>query len=159
VTLTAGQPEVNRIPYAYTNGEYLKAPLITASDFNLVTSQTNIYSCLFNPTSLVDKSGKYQYRPNSLLNNVIPMIPWIQKENDNSNYLTNYSCNIADYQSKYSHENSLNKVNNIVETEDAFWLYFAANLRGEAKEGLNVIKRLSPYSGATQHEGDTKIVE
>jgi glycerate-2-kinase len=80
------------------------------------------------------------------------MIPWIQKENESASYLSKYSCNIQEYKNIYSNENRLNEVNNIVETEDAYWLYFASNLRGEAKEGLNVINRLQSFPGSTLYE-------
>lgn len=93
------------------------------------------------------------------MNNVIPIIPWIQKENENANYLSTYSCNPNDFASKYSDPNNLQKINNIVETEDAFWLYFASNLRGEAKEALNLIHRLQPFADKPLFEGDTKIIE
>ena len=144
-TLLAGQTDVNAVPYELNgNNEYLKPDIINASSFEQVGGQTNIYSCLFNPYSLFGISGKYQYRANTLVNNVIPIIPWIQKENENANYLSSYACTGQPYT-----ENTMNKVNNIVETENAYWLYFASNLRGEAKEALNIVNRLKPYPGVT----------
>ncbi|MDD4530307.1 MAG: hypothetical protein PHO80_02015, partial [Candidatus Gracilibacteria bacterium] len=153
-TLLAGQDKVNNIPYEYNlNGEYLKNDLIDSSDFTKTTTN-NIYSCLFNPGLLNDNPNKFVYKANVVLNNVIPIIPWIQKENEFANYLTSYNCT-----GNKTYDNSnLNKINNIVETEDAYWLYFASNLRGQAKEAFNVVNRLTPYPGVT-YEGDTKIVE
>lgn len=153
-TLLAGQDNVNQIPYLYKwNWDYLKSDLITSSDFTKQKTN-NIYSCLFNPGLLNDKYDKFQYKANVLLNNIIPIIPWIQKENENSNFLNSYNCN-----SNTVYDNSnLNKVNNIVETESAYWSYFWANLRWWAKESLNMINRLTPMNWVN-FEWDLKIVE
>ncbi|EKD30303.1 MAG: hypothetical protein ACD_78C00095G0001, partial [uncultured bacterium (gcode 4)] len=151
-TLLAGQNTSNDIPYAWNGTDYLKPALINAGDFTL-QSTNNIYSCLFNPGVLRDTPGKYSYKPNVVQNNIIPMIPWIQKENENANYLSNYACNASPYT-----ESTMPKINNIVETENAYWLYFASNLRGEAKEGLNIVNRLLPFPGQS-YEGDTKVIE
>lgn len=153
-TLLAGQDKTNEIPYEYKqNWEYLKDDLINASNFDS-TPTNNIYSCLFNPRTLKDNPNKFLYKANVVLNNVIPIIPWIQKENEFANYLTNYSCTMA----KTYDNSNLNKINNIVETEDAYWMYFGSNLRWWAKESFNVINRLTPYPG-TKFEWDLKIVE
>lgn len=151
-TLLAGQGTSNDIPYAWNGNDYLKPALINASDFTQ-TQTNNVYSCLFNPGTLRDIPGKYVYKPNVVQNNIIPMIPWIQKENENASYLSNYACNGAPYTAS-----TMPKVNNIVETESAFWLYFASNLRGEAKEGMNIINHLLPFPGQS-YEGDMKAIE
>lgn len=152
-TLLAGQESSNTIPYAWTNDEYVKPSLVSLTDFTK-RGTNNIYSCLFNPYKLNEKAGKYSYAPNVVMNNIIPMIPWIQKENTNTNYLSSYSCSSSPYT-----ESRLPKVNNIVETENAYWLYFASNLRAEAKEWLNIVSHLLPFSTGSKYEGDVKVVE
>jgi len=156
-TLLAGQDSVNTVPYDARQTEYLKTPLISESNFTSIPADQNynIYACLFNPKTISPNENRMVFAPNVNLNNVIPIFPWIQKDLNSAQYVNNYNCQRTAYS-----ENTLSKINNTVETEDAYWGYFAANLRGEAKEALNTIHRIYPISAsAAPYEGDLKVVE
>ena len=111
----------------------------------------NIYVCQFNQHRIkVDPKTNEQKVTfhNIYQNNIIPIYPDLNDSDYN-----NYDCNNV-YQ--YSPEN-ISQVDNRVKTNnDRDWLYFALNLRAEAKETLNIILNLDPFSDR-QYEGETKI--
>lgn len=152
-TLLSGQSESNEVSYAKSGNEYVKPSLLDNSQMSYLGG-INIYQCLFNPYELNASAEKLAYGPNTVKNNVIPIIPWITKNTaDSWTYLSSYNCQRGAYA-----PDELWEINNSVETESAFWLYFASNLRGEAKEALDVVSRISPISGRS-YEGDTKVIE
>ena len=112
----------------------------------------NIYVCQFNQHRIkIDpKNNKQKVTPhNTYQNNVIP----IYSELDDKEYFE-YNCDENQYQ--YSPENISLADNRIRTNNDRDWLYFALNLRAEAKETLNIILNLDPFSDR-QYEGETKI--
>ncbi len=87
------------------------------------------------------------YLTNVVMNNVVPIDPTLEK---NDPRLTDYNCSAAS--APYSPTN-ISQFNNYLPTATARdWLYFAANLRGGAKESLNVLSTLRPISGV-RYEG------
>jgi len=76
-------------------------------------------------------------------------MPDLEKTDDR---LTNFNCTGV---IQFSPEN-ISLVNNIVETPTVRdWLYFAANLRGNAKENINIPYKLQPLSA--KYEGLVKV--
>ncbi len=111
---------------------------------------SNIYSCLFNRWRAKVKldNDKVTYAPNVFRNNVVPIIPDLDK---NDERLTSYECG-----DEYYLPGTVHEVDNVVETDAKDWLYFGAALRGEAKETVNVVSQLSPISGV-RYEGSAKV--
>ena len=85
---------------------------------------------------------------NIFQNNIIP-IDLDMKESD----YTDFDCT-NEYQ--YSPTNISQAENRVKTSNDRDWLYFAANLRAEAKETLNIILTLDPFSDR-KYEGEAKI--
>jgi hypothetical protein len=152
-TLLAGQDHSNYYPTIndtlLTENDWINAKDIKSEEIH--KKLNNIYVCQFNQhrikihprtnTQLVTSHNIYQ-------NNIIPIYPDL----NDSDY-KHYNCTNV-YQ--YSPTN-ISLVDNRVKTNsDRDWLYFSLNLRAEAKETLNIILNLTPFSDRL-YEGETKI--
>ena len=152
-TLLAGQAYVNINPTInrtiLTDDNWINGKQITS--IKMREKLKNIYTCQFNQhrikvnpntnTQFVTFSNIYQ-------NNIIPIYPEI-----NDDDYIHYDCTDV-YQ--YTPENISLADNRVRTNNDRDWLYFASNLRAEAKETLNIILTLEPFSDR-QYEGETKI--
>mmetsp|Transcript_7748 Transcript_7748/g.12391 ORF Transcript_7748/g.12391 Transcript_7748/m.12391 type:complete len:1393 (-) Transcript_7748:698-4876(-) len=104
----------------------------------------NLYVCEFNRLRIRTDPTNPQatYPPNVLLNNIVPIDPTLNKTDPR---LYEYSCDLS--KGMYS-PNNISKFNNLLQTETPRdWLYFAANLRGGARETINILYTLAPISG------------
>ena len=152
-TLLAGQSTINTFPTI--NKTLLSSSnWINAKDINSNTVKNrlkNRYVCEFNQhrikinpetvSQIVTPKNIYQ-------NNIIPIYP----EMDDKDY-TEFDCTNV-YQ--YTPSNISLADNRVRTNTDRDWLYFALNLRGEAKETLNILLSLTPFSDRF-YEGETKI--
>ena len=113
---------------------------------------TNLYVCMFNRHRVKVTPGqtKYAFLKNVYQNNVIPILPDLA---ENDERYTDYHC---DGTSQYDIYNISQVDNRVYTGNDRDWLYFAAGLRSNAMEDINVILRLDPLDG-TKFEGITKI--
>ena len=114
----------------------------------------NIYVCLFNRKrpDITKQIDKQYYAGNINENNIIPII--IDLENDDPR-LTNYNCTGQ----QYLPTNIQESVNNLLVTPSSKdYLYFAANLRGHAKESFNVLMNMNAF-GSVKYEGMVKVNE
>ncbi|KAJ5079220.1 hypothetical protein M0811_04241 [Anaeramoeba ignava] len=102
--------------------------------------EKNIYTCMFNRHRIkITGKSKSSYVDNVYQNNVVPVIPSLTKYDDR---LTNFDCSSVPDQ--YTPDN-ISSVDNRVYTDSARdWLYFASNLRGGAKETINVVYSIKP---------------
>ena len=160
-TLIAGQEKVNQISVGkdsllkdsdWINGKNLK---YSPKENNLALQRLkNIYVCQFNQNRVKVTPGqkKYSFLKNVYQNNVIPVIPDLE-ENDRRYY--NFDCS-GENGYQYSPYNISQVDNRVYTNNDRDWLYFAAGLRSNAKEDINVILKLDPIDG-TFFEGITKI--
>ena len=117
---------------------------------------SNLYTCLFNRHRIVTRAtNPVVYNPGNVVqNNVIPVDPTLLTHD--SRY-TDYPCD-AENGVQYTPE-TISSYNNYLQTQTADdYLYFAANLRGGAKENINVLYSLNPISGV-QQEGITTVQE
>jgi hypothetical protein len=74
-------------------------------------------------------------------NNVIPIFPWLYKTDAQ---LTGTPCDLTT--PEYTNRD-ISQANNYLATDSGTdWLYMAANLRGNAKENVHVLYRMSPQS-------------
>ena len=163
-TLLAGQEVCNNISVD-------KKPIIKFVDsINLVGSKRqnsdanakklieknrkNIYICLFNrkrPQYALNSHISY-FAGNVLENNVVPVYVDLDA---NDKRLTNFNC--TGYQ--YSPENiSLADGNYLKTPTSKDYLYFAANLRGHAKETINIVLKLKKFD-KVKYEGTVKVNE
>ena len=151
-TLLAGQSKVNTFPTIDKNlldsSNWINGKNINSNEVR--NRLKNRYVCEFNqhrikipsnPTRIVTPRNIYQ-------NNIIPIYP----DMDENDY-TNFDCSNV-YQ--YSPSNISLADNRVRTNTDRDWLYFALNLRGEAKETLNILLSLTPFSDR-KYEGETKI--
>ena len=152
-TLLAGQPHVNINPTInktiLTDDYWVNGKNIISE--GMKNKLKNIYICQFNQHRIkINPSTNRQYvMPfNTYQNNIIPIYP----ELDDSEYREHDCTN--EYQ--YTPENISQADNRVRTNNDRDWLYFAINLRAEAKETLNIILTLDPFSDR-QYEGETKI--
>ena len=114
----------------------------------------NIYVCLFNQhrVKVTPYQKKYAFLKNVYQNNVVPVIPDLTEKDPRYN---NFDCS-GEKSYQYTQYN-ISKVDNRVYTNnDRDWLYFAAGLRSNARENINVILKLDPIEG-TFFEGITKV--
>ena len=113
---------------------------------------TNLYVCMFNRhrVKVTPGQSKYAFLKNVYQNNVIPILPDLA---ENDERYTDYHC---DGTSQYDIYNISQVDNRVYTGNDRDWLYFAAGLRSNAMEDINVILRLDPLDG-TKFEGITKI--
>jgi len=152
-TLLAGQPYVNINPTInktiLTDDYWINGKLINSEEVQ--KKLKNIYICQFNQHRIKvnpKKNTQFILFRNIYQNNIIPIYP----ELDDDNY-KNYDCS---NQYQYNSTNISTVDNRIRTNNDRDWLYFALNLRAEAKETLNIILTLDPFSDR-QYEGETKI--
>eukprot|EP00727_Mastigamoeba_balamuthi_P001018 m51a1_g10913 hypothetical protein (2455) ;mRNA; f:71063-79781 len=112
----------------------------------------NLYTCLFNRRrpALDPNNPRTAFLKNVYENNVVPIPPNIA-----SSDLTNFDCSKT---TGYTPD-TISQFPNIVYTDSPRdWLYFAANLRGNAKEDINVLYTLSPLPiKSLAFEGVAKI--
>ena len=157
-TVAVGQPDLT-----LSNGWIDIASLTAATNASAASLQstvdsalTNIYTCLFNRHRIVTQaSSPLVHNPaNVVQNNVVPVDPTLLTHDPR---YTDYPCD-ADNGVQYTTE-SISSYDNYLETETINnYLYFAANLRGGAKENINVLYSLNPINGV-QQEGITTVQE
>ena len=159
-TLVAGQKVSNDV--SVDKDSLLAASdWIDAKDLSLSSTQQrvinerlkNIYVCLFNRHRVKTASNQaiYAYTNNVYENNVIPIIN--ELDQDAQEY-TNFNCDSSTYM--YTPVN-ISTVDNRIETPtDRDWLYFGINLRGGARETINVLMTMKPFADR-KFEGITKV--
>ena len=160
-TLLAGQDEVNQISVGkqslIKDSKWINAKKLKYSPktFNVAEQRLkNIYVCLFNQhrVKVTPYQKKYAFLKNVYQNNVVPVIPDLTEKDPRYN---NFDCS-GEKSYQYTQYN-ISKVDNRVYTNnDRDWLYFAAGLRSNARENINVILKLDPIEG-TFFEGITKV--
>ena len=163
-TLLAGQEVCNNISVD-------KSPIIKFVDTNelvgskransyenvkkiIEKNRKNIYICLFNRKrpQYALKSHTSFFAGNVLENNVVPVFVDL---NADDKRLTDFNC--TGYQ--YSPENiSLADGNYLKTPTSKDYLYFAANLRGHAKETINIVLKLKKFD-KVKYEGTVKVNE
>jgi hypothetical protein len=152
----AGQSTSNNISVNspdLTQGLWMPLENFTDEDPRIATRLQSLYVCLFNRHRIfVDPtSDKFSYVANVYQNNIIPLFPWIDKYDPR---LTNHDCDLSTPQ--YTPD-TISQVDNLLVTDTSSnWLYFGANLRGGAKENLNLINRIQP---TTYYEGTAKVFD
>jgi len=160
-TLLAGQQKSNEI--SVDKEELLKDEdwigvkglnsIKNTAKTNLISNRLkNIYVCKYNQhrIKIKPKQDIYAYPTNVFQNNVVPVEPDLD---ENDYRYTNFNCDDF-YQ--YSPQNISLVDNRVYTGTSRDWLYFALNLRGEAKENINVIMKLKPLEGV-KYEGITKV--
>ena len=150
-TLLAGQERVNELPIEnlLTDSNWINAKKLNSDIRNRLK---NIYVCLFNQhrIKITENQSRYSYPKNVFQNNIIPIIFDLEK---NDERLNQYSCEENQYK-----PNEISKVQNRIYTSsEKDWLYFSLNLRGEAKENLNILMKMIPYNDERLFEGETII--
>ena len=163
-TLLAGQKKVNRISVNETsllkdtdwiNYRNLDYSVNGVEKRNLAKARVkNIYVCQYNQHRVKVTPGqdRYTFLKNVYQNNVVPVLPDLE---ENDERYTNFKCE-GENAYQYSPYN-ISKVDNRVYTgNDRDWLYFAAGLRADAYENINVILKLDPMKNSL-YEGITKI--
>lgn len=159
-TLLAGQKKSNDVSVG-------KSELLSADDWidakdlvntlkpNLPQNRLKtVYTCLFNRHRVkysVDQKI-YSYPHNVYQNNVIPI--YNELDIDAEEY-TNFKCE-GKYQYQYTPVNISDFDNRIETPTDRDYLYFGINLRGGAKENINVLMTLKPFEDR-KYEGITKV--
>ena len=163
-TLLAGQAESNEISVDKKSTlEWIDAKALKGSKREgsekiaqeiIDQRQKNIYTCLFNrrrPKYIPGKDKAFIIR-NVDENNVVPIIVDLDK---NDERLYKFNCN----QNYYSPENISLLEDNYLETPTAKdYLYFAANLRAQAKESFNILLNLKKFD-KVKYEGNVKVNE
>ena len=114
----------------------------------------NIYVCLYNrkrPDFGPNTNKKY-YTGNVVQNNIVPIIVDLDK---NDQRLSNFNCKGE----QYTPDNIYTMDGNLLVTPTSKdYLYFAANLRGQAKESLNILMNLNNFD-PVHYEGMVKVNE
>ncbi|KAH3766814.1 hypothetical protein Pelo_1308 [Pelomyxa schiedti] len=157
-TLLAGQSTVNEISVGQDDLTE-KVGWVSAEDLfpDQSSKLRNIYTCNFNRFRVsVDPDNAVQSFPkNVYINNIVPIDPTLEK---NDPRLSSYDCDVSSHM--YFPEN-ISQFDNYLATEaSSDWLYFAANLRGEATETINVLMTLDPSPRSDVHqEGMTKVTD
>ena len=116
--------------------------------------QKNIYSCLFNrKRPQYNPSNPKSYHPRNVVeNNIIPIV--IDLDRDDKR-LTEFDCNVE----QYTPDNIYTYDGNYLKTPTSKdYLYFAANLRGHAKETINIVMNLKKFD-KIKYEGNVKVNE
>ena len=163
-TLVAGQDKCNVISVdkessikTWVEGKDLKGnnDSKTTTVQNIINNRNkNIYVCLYNrkrPDFGPNTNKKY-YTGNVNQNNIVPIIVDLDK---NDKRLTNFDCN----RDQYTPDNLYTMEENLLVTPTSKdYLYFAANLRGQAKESFNVVMNLV-YFDKVKYEGMVKVNE
>ena len=165
-TLLAGQDTCNEISVdkkssisKWINGPELKGNNDTRNDDVKKTIEDrnkNIYVCLFNRKrpNFGPSTNKKYYAGNVNENNIVPIIVDLEKDDIR---LTNYNCT----GNQYTPDNLYLLEGNYLETPTSKdYLYFAANLRGQAKESFNVLMNLNYFDNENvKYEGMIKVNE
>jgi hypothetical protein len=154
-TLVSGQASSNDISVG-------KASLVATADWidisdlqvdqSIITGALkNVYTCRFNrkiPKVRTANTRGFHLK-NVYQNNVVPVPPDFTPA-----WESGYACDST----SYTPEN-IGKFPNIVYTDTPRdWLYFAANLRGNALENINVLYQLSPIASTSiRFEGLAKV--
>jgi len=163
-TLVAGQDTCNEISVDkkssitnWVNGGALRGnnAATTENVTKIINSRNkNIYVCMFNrkrPEHNIKSEKKY-YTTNVNQNNIVPIM--VDLDADDSR-LYNYNCQGE----QYTPENLYKEEGNLLVTPTSKdYLYFAANLRGEAKESFNVLMNIE-YFDKVKYEGMVKVNE
>ena len=159
-SLIAGQQKVSQVavghPSLLKDSDWISAFKLKQKEGKesiIKNRLTNLYVCMFNRHRVKIKPGqsKFSFLKNVYINNVIPILPDLQ---ENDPRYTDFECKEDDYQ--YSIYNISQVDNRVYTGNDRDWLYFAAGLRGNAMEDINVIMKLDPLE-STKFEGITKI--
>ena len=152
-TLLAGQDHVNTFPTInktllndnnWINGKNINSNVIKNRLKNQYICEFNQHRIKINPNT----NSKIVTPKNIYQNNIIPIYPEFEERN-----YTDFDCSKV-YQ--YSPKNISLADNRVRTNTDRDWLYFALNLRGEAKETLNILLTLTPFSDR-KYEGETKV--
>ena len=163
-TLLAGQDTCNDISVdkklsitSWVNGKDLKGnnPSTTPNVTKIINDRnTNIYVCLYNRKrpAVNYKMDKKYYTANVNQNNIIPVIVDLDADDKR---LYSYNCQGDSYtpDNLYKEEGNL-----LVTPTSKDYLYFGANLRGEAKESFNVLMNLENFD-KVKYEGMVKVNE
>ena len=163
-TLIAGMDKCNKISVnknselVWVDGKDLVGSKREGSDKavkNIIAyRQKNIYTCLFNRKrpQYIPNNGKSYYSANVVENNIVPIIVDLDKDDKR---LTDYDCK----EEQYNENNIYTLDGNYLATPTSKdYLYFAANLRGHAKETINVVMKLEKFEQIV-YEGAVKVNE
>eukprot|EP00830_Metopus_es_P013292 TRINITY_DN3208_c0_g1_i5.p1 TRINITY_DN3208_c0_g1~~TRINITY_DN3208_c0_g1_i5.p1 ORF type:complete len:1569 (-),score=239.63 TRINITY_DN3208_c0_g1_i5:13-4719(-) len=157
-TLLAGQQVSNDVSVhkqtLLPSSVWINAKELTSSGTKAIVDKRlkNIHTCLYNQHRVITKATqeRYTFLSNVYQNNIIPIIPDLEKDDPR---LTSYDCSGV-YQ--YSPTNISQVDNRLITPTIRDWLYFSANLRGGAKETINIPFTLAPFS-KVKVEGMTKV--
>ena len=159
-SLIAGQQEVRKVSVGHESllkdSDWISGYKLKQKEGNegIITNRLrNLYVCMFNRhrVKVTPGQAKYAFLKNVYMNNVIPILPDLE---ENDPRYTNYQCKEEEYQ--YSIYNISQVDNRVYTGNDRDWLYFAAGLRGNAMEDINVIMKLQPIE-SSKFEGITKV--
>ena len=159
-SLLAGQQRVSQVSVGqeplikdsdWINGYDLKQK--AEPNYRITNRMKNIYVCEYNRHRIKVTPGqkKFAFLGNVYQNNVVPILPDLK---DNDERLWNYPCD--NNKPQYSIYNISQVDNRVYTGNDRDWLYFAAGLRSNAMEDINVILKLQPLE-STKFEGITKV--
>ena len=157
-TLLAGQQKVSQVsvghPSLLKDSDWINGFDLNNPKYNIKNRMKNLYVCMFNRhrVKVTPGQGKYSFLKNVYQNNVVPILPDLLE--DDPRY-KNYDC-LKETPYQYSIYNISQVDNRVYTGNDRDWLYFAAGLRGNAMEDINVIMKLEPIE-ATKFEGITKV--
>jgi hypothetical protein len=97
------------------------------------------------------QNPRHAYLGNVVRNNIVPVDPTLSASDPR---LSSYDCQSPGYS-----PTNISQFNNYLPTDTARdWLYFGANLRGGAKEDVNVLYSIKPMDGV-HREGITSVVD
>lgn len=163
-TLVAGQDVSNEIsvnkPFSINNWVKGKDLVGINDDSNknvkdiIEKRNKNIYVCLYNQKrpQFNKKNTKKYAALNVNQNNVVPVLVNLEKDDPR---LYSYECN----QEQIEPDDLRNVEGNLLATPTSKdYLYFAANLRGQAKEAFNVVMKLQDFKNI-KYEGMVKVNE
>ena len=163
-TLLAGQETCNTVSVDKTDSitKWVKGTNLighndttTSNTKNIINERNkNIYVCLYNQNrpQFSSKNTRKYAALNVNQNNIVPIIVDLDR---NDPRLTNYNC----IENQYTPENLyLMDKNLLVTPTSKDYLYFAANLRGQAKESFNVLLNLENFE-KIKYEGMVKVNE
>ena len=163
-TLVAGQSECNQVSVDKNPSinKWIKGKELLGIDGeknqeiqNIINERNkNIYVCMYNqnrPEFKKDNTIKYATL-NVNQNNVVPVLVDLDK---NDARLTNYNCT----EEQVKPDELRNVEGNLLVTPTSKdYLYFAANLRGQAKEAFNILMNLQHFD-KIKYEGMVKVNE
>ena len=163
-TLLAGQETCNTVSVDKTDSitKWVKGTNLighndttTSNTKNIINERNkNIYVCLYNQNrpQFSSKNTRKYAALNVNQNNIVPIIVDLDRKDPR---LTNYNCT----ENQYTPENLYKMEKNLLVTPTSKdYLYFAANLRGQAKESFNVLLNLENFE-KIKYEGMVKVNE